>query len=112
MNFQIETLENWQRVMMFIGRNVDYKAAYLPNLPNWGMVFAGEMPDMKLIVATQRDGDAIVACAVRQVYTGSTAQARLVNPDFAPVVWLGDFGSVSAELSDFAETVAGQYVVP
>lgn len=111
MSLHIETVDNWQRVMMFIGQHIDYQAAYLPNLPMWSVIFNGQLDGMKLIVGTERnDNNEITACAVRQVYTDDVAAAKSINPDFQPLAWLGDFGDVSAALSDFTEQVAKQYI--
>lgn len=111
MSFVIESVDNWQKVMMFIGRNIDYQAAYLPNLPMWSVLFDGRIEGMKLVVATRRDEhEEIVACCVRQVFTDDVQHAKTINPDFQPVVWVGDFGAVSPELSDFTEQIARQYV--
>ncbi len=107
----IESVENWQKVMMFIGQHIDYQFPYLPNLPFWGLMLDNQVADYKLIVATSRnEQDEIVACCVAQVYTGDVAAAQAINPEFQAVVRLGGFGDVSQGLSDFCDDVARQFV--
>lgn len=107
----IESVENWQKVMMFIGRHIDYQFPYLPNLPFWSLMLDNQIADYKLIVATTRDEqDEIVGCCVAQVYLGDVAAAREIQPDFQAVVQLGGFGDVPQGLSDFCDDVAWQFV--
>lgn len=93
--------------MMFIGQNIDYTAAYLPNLPMWTEIFNDNVASMKLIVATLKDesGD-ICACCVRQVFIDSLEN---IDGEFNPVVSIGNFGSYTDDLMKFADDVANGF---
>ena len=105
MNFVVETLDNWQEVFDFLGKNVDYQQPFILNLPYLADIWHGSQVGMRLLVASARD-DVLKGVAVLLLIDADLEKAREINPRFSPVVSIGNFGEDIEELAKFADDVA------